>query len=174
MVPAEGGPKILKRKSSWHRRRRPKQNCGSQSQTLEGEEGGGVWGGVPPLLPRCTAVLIHHCPPPPHHPPAVPSCQRALWGAHEPRFGHVIPPQLLSSAHNRPSTARPGPPIFLALATTFATPPSASCPPPPPGVPSPGPIHRQRAAVIADVPRCQWQRCVLQRCAPGTEFQWHL
>ena len=45
---AEGGPKFLKRKSSWHRRRRSK-NFGCQPQTLEGEEGGlGGKGGAPP------------------------------------------------------------------------------------------------------------------------------
>ena len=44
-----------------------KQNVGCQPQTLEGDEGGGwgsgggVQGGVtPPLLLRCTAVLIYH------------------------------------------------------------------------------------------------------------------
>ena len=40
----------------------PKQNFGGQPQTLEGDEGGP--GGVPPLLLRCTAVLIHQCPAP--------------------------------------------------------------------------------------------------------------
>ena len=43
MVPAEGGPKILKLKSSWQRRRQSK-HFGCQPQTLEGEGGGG--GGV--------------------------------------------------------------------------------------------------------------------------------
>ena len=43
MVPAEGGPKIFKLKSPWHRR--PKQNFGCQPQILEGEEGGGPKGG---------------------------------------------------------------------------------------------------------------------------------
>ena len=51
MVPAEGGPKILKRKSSWHRRHRSK-NFGCEPQTLEGEGGGaggfGGGGGTPP------------------------------------------------------------------------------------------------------------------------------
>ena len=46
MVPTEGGPKILKLKSSW-----PKQNFRCQRQTLEGEErGGGFQGGHPPFL----------------------------------------------------------------------------------------------------------------------------
>ena len=62
MVPPRRGPNILKRKSSWHRRRRSR-TFGCQPQTSEGE-GGGVHGeGVPPpLLLRCTAVLVHHCP----------------------------------------------------------------------------------------------------------------
>ena len=44
----------------------PKQNFGRQPQTLEGEEGGGggAGRGVPPLLLRCTAVLINPLPPP--------------------------------------------------------------------------------------------------------------
>ena len=45
MVPAEGGPKNFKRKSSWHRRRLSRK-FGCQPQTLEGEEGGK--GGTPP------------------------------------------------------------------------------------------------------------------------------
>ena len=44
-VPAEGGPKILKCKSSWNRKRRSK-NLGCQPQTLKGEERGGGGGRV--------------------------------------------------------------------------------------------------------------------------------
>ena len=60
MVPAEGGPNILKLKSSWHRRR-PSKILAVSLQHWKGERGGGPGGGVPPpLLLRCTAVLIHH------------------------------------------------------------------------------------------------------------------
>ena len=50
MVPAEGGQKILKRKSSWHRRRRSKLLAVSLNHWKErGRRGGG--GGTPPLPP---------------------------------------------------------------------------------------------------------------------------
>ena len=79
VVPAEGGPNILKRKSSWHRRRRIKTLAVSLKR-WKGRRGGGLRGGVgggryPPLLLRCTAGLVHHwggggqtstIPPPPH------------------------------------------------------------------------------------------------------------
>ena len=55
MVPAEGGLKTLKLKSSWHRRRR---STIWLSASNIGRGGGGR--GVPPLLLRCTALLIHH------------------------------------------------------------------------------------------------------------------
>ena len=57
MVPAEGRPKILKRKSSWHRRRRSKIVPVSLKHWKRRRGGGS--GKVPPLLLRCTAVLIH-------------------------------------------------------------------------------------------------------------------
>ena len=41
MVPAEGGPKIFKLKSSWGR----SKNFGCQPLTVEGEEAGGSGGG---------------------------------------------------------------------------------------------------------------------------------
>ena len=61
MFPAEGGPKILKLKPSWHQRRRSK-NLAVSLKHWKGRRGGGVSRGVhpPPLLLRCTAVLIHH------------------------------------------------------------------------------------------------------------------
>ena len=46
MVPAEGGPKILKRKSSWHRRRQSK-NLAVSLKHWKGRGRGGL-GGVPP------------------------------------------------------------------------------------------------------------------------------
>ena len=67
--PAEGGRKILKRKSSWHRRRQSKILAVSLKH-WKGRKGGG--GGRGRLL-RCTAVRIHPCPvpctaTPPHGP----------------------------------------------------------------------------------------------------------
>ena len=59
MVPAESGPKNLKLKSSWPRRRRSK----ILTVSLKHWKGRGG-GGLPPLLLRCTAVLIHPCPSP--------------------------------------------------------------------------------------------------------------
>ena len=56
MGPAEGGPKKFKLKSSWHRRHRSK----NLAVSLQLWKRGGSGGGVPPLLLRCTAVLIHH------------------------------------------------------------------------------------------------------------------
>ena len=65
MVPAEGGPKIFKFKSSWSRRT---EMLALSLKHLKGRMGGGVRGGgppcvtfwYPPLLLRCTAVLTHH------------------------------------------------------------------------------------------------------------------
>ena len=62
-VPAEGGPKILKPKSSWHRRCRSKVWL----KDWKGRRGGGSkggWGGGALLL-WLSAVLIHPCPRPP-------------------------------------------------------------------------------------------------------------
>ena len=56
MVPAKGGPKILKRKCSWRRRSRLKILDVSLKH-WKGTRGGG--GGYPPLLLRGMAVLIH-------------------------------------------------------------------------------------------------------------------
>ena len=72
MSTPKGGRKILKRKSSWHRRRRSKILAVSLKHYKRRREGGrgskgrevGGSGAVPPLLLRCTAVLIHHCTPP--------------------------------------------------------------------------------------------------------------
>ena len=63
MVPAEGGPKFLELKSSWHRMRRSKFLAVSLTH-WKGRRGGGrgIQGGVPSRLLRCTAILIHHCP----------------------------------------------------------------------------------------------------------------
>ena len=65
MVPAEGGPKNFKLKSSWHR----SKILAVSLKHWKGRRGGrGVYGGgVPcnPLFLRCTAVLIHPCIPPP-------------------------------------------------------------------------------------------------------------
>ena len=57
MVPAEGGPRILKLKSTWHRRHRKKILAVSLKhwKRSEGPGGGGA------LLLGCTAVLIHPC-----------------------------------------------------------------------------------------------------------------
>ena len=57
MAPAEGAAKDLKRKSSWHRRRRSKIVAVVSLRHWNGRRGG-----YPPLLLRCTAGLIHHCP----------------------------------------------------------------------------------------------------------------
>ena len=60
VVPAEGGPKIVKLKSSWHRRRRSKILAVSLKHWKGRREGGRVpGGGAAPLLLRCTAVLLH-------------------------------------------------------------------------------------------------------------------
>ena len=57
VVPAEGGPNILKLQSSWHRRRRSKMLAVSLKHWKgNGEEGRR---GPPPPLLRCTAVLMH-------------------------------------------------------------------------------------------------------------------
>ena len=55
MVPAEGGPKILKLQSSWHRRRRSKVLAVSLKH-LKRIRGGRGSSPHPPLLLRCTAV----------------------------------------------------------------------------------------------------------------------
>ena len=60
VVPAEGGPKILKRKSSWHRRGRSKTLASNIGMGGGEEREGGPGGEAPPLLLRCTAVLVHH------------------------------------------------------------------------------------------------------------------
>ena len=63
MVPAEGGPNILKRTSSGHRRPRGDILADSLKHWKGRMEGGGSGGGYPPFpYVRCTAVLIHHCP----------------------------------------------------------------------------------------------------------------
>ena len=62
MVPAKGGQKKFKA-SILLALKALKQNFGCQPQTLEGEEGGGSWGGGGVLL-RSTAVPLHHCPSP--------------------------------------------------------------------------------------------------------------
>ena len=70
MAPAEGGPKILRLKSSWHRRRRSKILAVSLKHwkgSKGGEERGVQRGGGGGLLLRCTALLIHHCPQPNRH-----------------------------------------------------------------------------------------------------------
>ena len=70
--PPKADRNSLKFKSSWHRRRRSKKfflavNLKHYKRRREGgrgskgREGGGGSGEVPPLLLRCTAVLIHHC-----------------------------------------------------------------------------------------------------------------
>ena len=59
MVPAEGEPKILKLKSSWHRRPRSQVLAVSLKHWKGRRGGGGGGGGYPPLLLRCTAVLMH-------------------------------------------------------------------------------------------------------------------
>ena len=61
VVPAEGGPNILKPQSSWHRRRRSKILAVSLKHWKGRRGGGGAGsrGGVPPLLLRCTAALTH-------------------------------------------------------------------------------------------------------------------
>ena len=69
MAPAEGGPKILKCKSSWHRRRRSKTLAVSLKHWKRRRGGGPGGGGVTPLLLRCTAVLI---PPPAFAPLPIP------------------------------------------------------------------------------------------------------
>ena len=72
MVPAKGGPKFIKLKSSWHRRR-PRKTLAVSLKHWKGRSGGGGAGGSRgggnPLLLRCAAVLIHHCPTPPPIPP---------------------------------------------------------------------------------------------------------
>ena len=63
MVPAEGGPNILKLKSSWHRRRRSKILAVSLKGS-KGREVRGVRGGTPPpptVYGRSNASLP--CPP---------------------------------------------------------------------------------------------------------------
>ena len=52
MLPAKGRPKCFELKSSWRQRRRSK----ILAVSLKHWNGSG---GVPPLLLRCTAVLIH-------------------------------------------------------------------------------------------------------------------
>ena len=67
--PPKAGRKILKLQSSWHRRRRSKilavslkhyKRRREGGRGVQGEGGRGGSGEVPPLLLRCTALLIHH------------------------------------------------------------------------------------------------------------------
>ena len=125
MAPAEGGHKILKRKSSWHRRRRSKTLAVSlkHRKGRRGARGGGggsaqglgIWGGVgyPPPPPtgygRCNTPL---------------ACTASNWRSARPLFGgphsHTVTPVF--------TTRRPPP---------LPTPWRASIPrspPPPPGV----------------------------------------
>ena len=120
MVPAKGGPKNLKLKSTWHRRRRRKILAVSLKHWKG--RGGGVQGGVPPPLLRCTAVLIHHCP--------------------QPRAGCPAPRVQYYSALHHPHPLAAHPP-----STTALLPPPPPSPPPDPTTAQPHdttdpPMHR--------------------------------
>ena len=78
MVPAEGGPKILKLESSWHRRRCSKILTVSPKHWKRRRRGGEVWRGGG-LLVGFPAILIQPCMwrSPPTPPP--PRCHVAEW-----------------------------------------------------------------------------------------------
>ena len=84
MAPAEGGPKILKVQSSWHRRRRSKTLAVSLKH-WKGRRGGwheasvSDWGGVPPPAPAAYGRSDTSLPSPPPPPPK--TVTEAAWAA---------------------------------------------------------------------------------------------